>query len=68
VSIRTDPRAAASKRPVPEGRDARSLDHDSREWVRPFAQAAQRETRRLRGAPTVDPRPGPTNLLYAKRP
>jgi len=34
VSIRTDPRAAASKRPVPEGRDARSLDHDSREWVR----------------------------------
>jgi RNA polymerase sigma-70 factor, ECF subfamily len=34
VSISTDPRAVASKRPAAEPRDARSLDHDSREWLR----------------------------------
>jgi RNA polymerase sigma-70 factor, ECF subfamily len=34
VSISTDPRAAASKRPAAQARDARSLDHDSREWLR----------------------------------
>jgi RNA polymerase sigma-70 factor (ECF subfamily) len=34
VSIWTDPRAAASERPAAEARDARSLDHDSREWLR----------------------------------
>jgi RNA polymerase sigma-70 factor, ECF subfamily len=34
VSISTDPRAAASKRPAAEARDARTLDHDSREWLR----------------------------------
>jgi RNA polymerase sigma-70 factor (ECF subfamily) len=33
VSISTDPRAAASKRSAAEARDARSLDHDSREWL-----------------------------------
>jgi RNA polymerase sigma-70 factor, ECF subfamily len=34
VSISTDPRAAASKRPAVEARDAHSLDPDSREWLR----------------------------------
>jgi RNA polymerase sigma-70 factor, ECF subfamily len=34
VSISTDPRAAAFKRPAAEARAARSLDHDSREWLR----------------------------------
>ena len=34
MSISTDPRAAAPKRPAAEARDARSLDHDSREWLR----------------------------------
>jgi RNA polymerase sigma-70 factor (ECF subfamily) len=34
VSIWTDSRAAASERPAAEALDARSLDHDSREWLR----------------------------------
>ena len=34
MSISIDPGAIAFKRPPAEARDARSLDHDSREWLR----------------------------------
>jgi RNA polymerase sigma-70 factor (ECF subfamily) len=33
VSISADPQAVASKGPAAEAREARSLDHDSREWL-----------------------------------
>ena len=34
MSIWTDPRAAASRRPPAGARDAHALDHESREWLR----------------------------------